>query len=58
MQNEVLKDNARIKVQLPERKEADASGCNWHAAITGDLSGHEAVIARVVSEVEGLYNLQ
>lgn len=57
-QQEIMRDLGRVKVQLPERTEPDANGCNWHVGFAGDVAGHEDAIARVISEVQGIYNLR
>lgn len=56
-QQELLADRTKIEVQLPERREPDADGCNWRIDFVGPLAGHEAVISRVITQIRGQYNL-
>lgn len=55
---EVIEDKARINVPLPQWNEPNATGSNWHMSVFGgDARGYTDAIARVVAEVQAIYNL-
>ncbi len=57
-QQEVLAAHTMLAVPLPQRKDPDEGGCNWRVDFDGAGAGQEDAIARVVGEMQGLYNLR
>lgn len=54
----LMKDHAMVQVQLPQHKAPDADGCNWHVDFVGDITGHEDVISRILTDIQGRYQLR